>query len=52
MNEGAVHIKYYRINEQKVDVFTKPLGGAVFTKIIASIRVKSKFGLGEALLKY
>ncbi|KAG6479570.1 hypothetical protein ZIOFF_063037 [Zingiber officinale] len=38
-------------NEQKDDIFTKPLGGPTFTKIVASLGMKSKFGLREALLE-
>ena len=51
VNEGIVHVEYCRTNEQKADIFTKPLGGPVFKTNAASLGMKSKFGLREALLE-
>lgn len=51
VNEGVVHVEYCRTNEQKVDIFTKTLGGPTFTKIATRLGMKSKFGLGETLLE-
>ena len=51
VNEGVVVVEYCRTSEQKIDIFTKPLGGPTFSKIATNLGMKSKFGLGEALLE-
>ncbi|KAG6526934.1 hypothetical protein ZIOFF_009021 [Zingiber officinale] len=33
VNENIIHVEYCRTNEQKVDIFTKSLGGPTFTKL-------------------
>ncbi|XP_074561976.1 secreted RxLR effector protein 161-like [Curcuma longa] len=51
VNEGIVHVEYCKTNEQKTDIFTKPLGGPIFKRIVASLVMKSKFGLRGTLLE-
>ena len=51
VNEREINIEFCISEEQLAYVFTKALGGHIFTRNVAALGVKSKFGLGETLLK-
>lgn len=50
VREEEVSLEYCRSEEQIADIFTKPLGGTTFSRIVAALGVRRNFGLGEALL--
>lgn len=50
VNNGEINLTYCRSDEQLADIFTKPLGGPVFTKNVQALGIQRKFGLWEAML--